>query len=141
LLSWQYPSIQFISSYPFSKSTVLLRNTLLFCPVMARFSLVIVGVSVRREVAPVFVNIGLIEFKRWNLPVVLPTVSYRHVRCRKRWGTERAGQRNPCIFLPLAFITGFYGINFAYMPELAWRWSYPIEFPDFIDQIDTIFKI
>jgi magnesium transporter len=29
------------------------------------------------------------------------------------------------IFIPLTFITGVYGMNFAYMPELAWRWAYP----------------
>jgi len=29
------------------------------------------------------------------------------------------------IFIPLAFITGIYGMNFEYMPELKWRWGYP----------------
>ncbi len=29
------------------------------------------------------------------------------------------------IFMPLTFIVGVYGMNFAHMPELAWRWGYP----------------
>ena len=29
------------------------------------------------------------------------------------------------IFIPLTFIAGVYGMNFAFMPELNWRWSYP----------------
>jgi len=28
------------------------------------------------------------------------------------------------IFLPLALLAGIFGMNFAYMPELGWRWSY-----------------
>jgi len=28
------------------------------------------------------------------------------------------------IFIPLTFISGIYGMNFHYMPELAWRWGY-----------------
>ena len=30
------------------------------------------------------------------------------------------------IFLPLTLIAGWYGMNFQYMPELHWRWSYPV---------------
>ena len=30
------------------------------------------------------------------------------------------------IFVPLTFVAGVYGMNFAHMPELAWRWSYPL---------------
>ncbi len=29
------------------------------------------------------------------------------------------------IFIPLTFIAGIYGMNFSYMPELSWKWSYP----------------
>ena len=30
------------------------------------------------------------------------------------------------IFIPLTFITGLYGMNFRFMPELQFKWSYPI---------------
>jgi len=30
------------------------------------------------------------------------------------------------IFVPLTFMAGIYGMNFEFMPELKWRWSYPI---------------
>lgn len=30
------------------------------------------------------------------------------------------------IFIPLTFIAGVYGMNFEYMPELKWRYAYPI---------------
>lgn len=30
------------------------------------------------------------------------------------------------IFIPLTFVAGIYGMNFEYMPELHWRWSYPL---------------
>ena len=30
------------------------------------------------------------------------------------------------IFIPLTFITGIYGMNFRYMPEIKWVWGYPI---------------
>jgi magnesium transporter len=29
------------------------------------------------------------------------------------------------IFIPLTFVAGVYGMNFASMPELTWRWGYP----------------
>ena len=30
------------------------------------------------------------------------------------------------IFIPLSFVAGVYGMNFMYMPELHWRWGYPV---------------
>jgi magnesium transporter len=30
------------------------------------------------------------------------------------------------IFIPITFIVGVYGMNFKYMPELEWRWGYPL---------------
>lgn len=30
------------------------------------------------------------------------------------------------IFIPLTFIAGIYGMNFEWMPELKWRWAYPV---------------
>ena len=30
------------------------------------------------------------------------------------------------IFMPLTFIVGVYGMNFRYLPELEYRWSYPV---------------
>ncbi len=30
------------------------------------------------------------------------------------------------IFIPLTFIAGIYGMNFKYIPELEWKWGYPL---------------
>lgn len=30
------------------------------------------------------------------------------------------------IFIPLTFVAGIYGMNFEYMPELSWHYSYPV---------------
>jgi magnesium transporter len=30
------------------------------------------------------------------------------------------------IFIPLTFLVGVYGMNFKFMPELEWEWSYPL---------------
>ena len=30
------------------------------------------------------------------------------------------------IFIPLTFVAGIYGMNFHYMPELSWKWAYPV---------------
>ncbi len=36
------------------------------------------------------------------------------------------------IFIPLTFLAGIYGMNFEYMPELHWRWAYPVLWVAFI---------
>ena len=36
------------------------------------------------------------------------------------------------IFMPLSFVAGIYGMNFDYMPELNWRWGYPMAWTIFI---------
>lgn len=36
------------------------------------------------------------------------------------------------IFIPLTFIAGVYGMNFEYMPELKWKWSYPVLWAVFV---------
>lgn len=30
------------------------------------------------------------------------------------------------VFMPLTFLAGIYGMNFQFMPELHWRWAYPL---------------
>ncbi|MCA9083856.1 MAG: magnesium/cobalt transporter CorA [Planctomycetaceae bacterium] len=30
------------------------------------------------------------------------------------------------LFMPLSFVAGFYGMNFHFMPELTWRFGYPL---------------
>lgn len=30
------------------------------------------------------------------------------------------------LFMPLSFIAGFYGMNFIFMPELHWKFGYPL---------------
>ena len=30
------------------------------------------------------------------------------------------------IFIPLTLVVGVYGMNFKFMPELEWRWGYPL---------------
>ena len=36
------------------------------------------------------------------------------------------------IFIPLTFLAGIYGMNFEYMPELKWKWAYPMLWVGFI---------
>ncbi len=36
------------------------------------------------------------------------------------------------IFIPLTFLTGVYGMNFEYMPELKWKWAYPTLWVSFV---------
>ena len=30
------------------------------------------------------------------------------------------------LFIPITFLAGLYGMNFKFMPEVQWRWGYPI---------------
>ena len=30
------------------------------------------------------------------------------------------------VFLPLSLVVGWYGMNFINMPELAWKYGYPV---------------
>lgn len=43
------------------------------------------------------------------------------------------------IFIPLTFITGIYGMNFEWMPELKWAWGYPAVWLVFIATSGTLF--
>ncbi|MGB5178653.1 MAG: magnesium/cobalt transporter CorA [Gammaproteobacteria bacterium] len=36
------------------------------------------------------------------------------------------------IFIPLTFLAGIYGMNFEYMPELKWKWAYPVLWVAFV---------
>lgn len=36
------------------------------------------------------------------------------------------------LFIPLTFIAGVYGMNFEFMPELKWKWGYPLLWAVFI---------
>jgi magnesium transporter len=36
------------------------------------------------------------------------------------------------IFIPLTFLAGIYGMNFEYMPELKWKWAYPVLWAVFV---------
>ncbi|MCB1691048.1 MAG: magnesium/cobalt transporter CorA [Halioglobus sp.] len=43
------------------------------------------------------------------------------------------------IFIPLTFITGIYGMNFEWMPELKWHWGYPAVWLVFIATSGALF--
>lgn len=53
-------------------------------------------------------------------------------RTQERLTDDRANRRLgllsvvSAIFLPLALLTGIYGMNFQHMPSLAWWWAYPL---------------
>jgi len=43
------------------------------------------------------------------------------------------------VFIPLTFVAGIYGMNFDYMPELHWKWAYPVIWVIFIFIIIVLF--
>ncbi len=43
------------------------------------------------------------------------------------------------VFIPLTFITGIYGMNFEWMPELKWAWGYPAVWLVFIATSGTLY--
>jgi magnesium transporter len=45
------------------------------------------------------------------------------------------------LFIPLTFVAGIYGMNFKYMPELEWRWSYPIVWPVLLQKEEMALKL
>lgn len=54
------------------------------------------------------------------LDVYLSTLSYRMNEIMKVLTIIAT------IFMPITFISSIYGMNFRYMPELQWRWGYPL---------------
>jgi magnesium transporter len=30
------------------------------------------------------------------------------------------------VFIPLTFFAGVYGMNFKFLPEIQWKWGYPL---------------
>jgi magnesium transporter len=45
------------------------------------------------------------------------------------------------IFLPLTFLAGLYGMNFDFMPELHWKWGYPVLLVIFITLGTTLVRL
>jgi magnesium transporter len=45
------------------------------------------------------------------------------------------------IFMPLSFIAGVYGMNFHFLPELAWPWGYPLVWLIFIALAAVMLRI
>lgn len=50
--------------------------------------------------------------------------SYNSIRSSRMNGIMKTLTVITTIFMPLTFIAGLYGMNFAYMPELEWRYGY-----------------
>lgn len=45
------------------------------------------------------------------------------------------------IFLPLSFLAGVYGMNFAFMPELGWPWAYPLVWIAFLTVAGVMLRL
>jgi len=52
--------------------------------------------------------------------------SYHSVNSQKSNDVMKLLTIFSAFFLPLTFILGIYGMNFEFIPELSWKWGYPI---------------
>jgi len=58
-------------------------------------------------------------------------MNYDKVFLRSEFANRNLHKQNSyrfCIslFIPLTFVADIYGMNFKFMPELEWHWSYPL---------------
>ena len=114
------------------RQAILLRNTIL--PIRDVIGLLRAGgPSFFSQMNPIYLNditdhilqiLDSLEVARENLVTLqdlhLANVSYKMNEVIKVLTIFST------IFMPMTFITSIYGMNFAFMPELNWRWGYPI---------------
>mgnify|MGYP000848518942 CR=1 FL=1 len=103
-----WPLRELVSSFEKSESPLLEHSTRLFLRDVYDHTVQIIdGVEVSREIIS-----GLMD-------LYLSSLSNRTNEVMKVLTIVAT------IFIPLTFIAGVYGMNFKYMPELAWKCGYP----------------
>jgi len=45
------------------------------------------------------------------------------------------------IFIPITFLVGLYGMNFIHMPEIRWRWGYPMVWALIVGSVAAMFAL
>lgn len=104
-----WPLRELVSNFEKSESALLEPSTRIFLrDVYDHIVQIIDSVEVSREIVSGLTDIYLSSLSNRNNEVmkVLTIVA--------------------TIFIPLTFIVGVYGMNFKYMPELNWKWGYPL---------------